>query len=144
MIQKQRYISRISGPLLDRIDLHVEMPEVAYDDIASKAVGETSAEIKRRVDKARQVQRERYKGDGILFNAQLSNKLIKKYCEPDTEGAALLAQAFTALELSARAYMRILKVARTIADLAGMERIGTEHISEAIQYRTLDRKYWGS
>ncbi len=140
----QRYRNRLSGPLLDRIDIHVEMTEVGYGEITSRATGgETSEVIRARVDEARARQRARYANDGILFNAQLTNSLIKRYCRPDDAGEALLKQAFESLHLSARAYNRILKVARTVADIAGQESIGAAHIAEAVQYRSADSKYWG-
>ena len=139
----QRYQSRVSGPLLDRIDLFVEMTEVGYSEIAAKtAPGESSAVIRSRVEAARALQRSRYQNDGISYNAQLSNKQIRKYCALDQQGEALVKQAFTALKLSARAYNRILKVARTIADLDHQDRILDYHIAEAIQYRTLDDTFY--
>ena len=141
--QIQRYQSRISAPLLDRVDLHVEMTEVGYSDISSKAAGESSLKIRARVNSARQVQRARYEDVGIFFNAQLPNRLIKTYCALDSASESMLRQAFTALKLSARAYHRILKVARTIADLEGEEKISSAHIAEAIQYRSLDSNALG-
>lgn len=141
--QIRQYRGRISSPMLDRIDLHVEMTEVAYEDISQKAPGEPSYAVRARVNAARKLQRERYKNDGIGFNAQLNNVLLEKYCALDAKGNAVLQKAFTALNLSARAYSRILKVARTIADLALSEGIESGHIAEAIQYRSLDNKYWG-
>jgi magnesium chelatase family protein len=139
----QRYQSRISGPLLDRIDLHLEMTEVGYSDISGKSTGESSETIRKRVNRARSVQRERYKQDGILFNSQLTNKLAAKYCKLDNESEQMLKKAFSALKLSARAYSRILRVARTIADIEESEDIRPQHVAEAIQYRSLDRKLWG-
>lgn len=138
-----KYRNRISGPLLDRLDMHVEMAEVGYSDITSNKPGESSAAIRERVDEARRIQRERYKKDGIICNAQLSARLAKKYCVPDENGQRLMRQAYERLNLSARAYNRIMKVARTIADLSGGGDITYEHIAEAIQYRTVDKKYWG-
>lgn len=141
--QIQRYQGRISGPLLDRIDICVEMSEVGYSDISSKSTGEPSAAIRARVNKARSIQRERYRDEGIFFNAQLPNRLLKTYCVFDANSEAMLKQAFTSLHLSARAYNRILKVARTIADIEGEEHIKSAHIAEAIQYRSLDSHTFG-
>ncbi|OQB25945.1 MAG: Competence protein ComM [Firmicutes bacterium ADurb.Bin182] len=139
----QRYQSRISGPLLDRIDMHIEMTEVGYSDISGRTTGESSKIIRDRINSAREIQRERYKKDGILFNAQLTNKLTLKYCKLDDEGEGILRKAFSALKLSARAYGRILRVSRTIADIENSDRILPTHVAEAIQYRSLDRKLWG-
>lgn len=136
--QIQRYQSRISGPLLDRIDMHIEMTEVGYADIAGKSPGEPSSVVRDRVNAARELQRKRYADAGIYFNAQLPNALIKQFCRLDADSERLLRQGFHALKLSARAYHRILKVARTIADLEGIEQIRSPHIAEAIQYRSLD------
>ncbi len=140
--QISKYVGKISGPLLDRIDIHVEVASVKYGDLESAEKTETSAEIKERVNKARQIQLERYKNDGLFCNAQLSSSAIRKYCALSAEEKALLRAAFDNLGLSARAHDRILKVARTVADLDGSERIHTAHLAEAIQYRSLDRKYW--
>lgn len=140
--QINQYRSRISGPLLDRIDIQVEVANVEYDDLSSTEKGETSAEIKKRVNRARKVQLERYKEINIYSNSQLSAGLLQKYCALDDEGNAMLKAAFDNLGLSARAHSRILKVARTIADIEGSENIKAEHIAEAIQYRSLDRKYF--
>ena len=142
--QIDRYRNRISGPLLDRIDLHVEMTEVAYEELASAQEGEPSAAVRERVEHARRIQQERFKGDGILYNSQMGASQIKKYCKMDTEAEKLMEMSFKKLNLSARAYNRIIKVARTIADIAGAERIGKAAIAEALQYRSLDSKYWGS
>ena len=140
--QIQHYISRISGPLLDRIDIHVEVPAVRYRELASERKGESSQAIRERVQAARQIQRERFKGTGIRCNADMSTRDIRRYCAVDERSQELLRIAITQLGLSARAYDRILKVSRTIADLEGSERINPEHVSEAIQYRGLDRQYW--
>ncbi|MBE7032550.1 MAG: ATP-binding protein, partial [Ruminococcaceae bacterium] len=137
-----KYMSKISGPLLDRIDLHIEVPAVRYDELEAKAPGESSVEIRQRVERARQLQRERYKDSGVFSNSQLTPELMEKYCRLDSEASSLLRDAFETLGLSARAHNRILKVARTIADLAGEESIGLEHIAEAIQYRALDKKFF--
>ena len=141
--QIARYLSRISGPLLDRIDLHIEVSRPRYEQLRSKAQGESSAAVRKRVNAAREVQRERFLGSGIFSNSQLSGALFEQACALDEKTSALLQAAFTALHMSARSYKRILMVARTIADLAGEERIREEHVAEAIQYRTMDRKYWG-
>ena len=140
--QIRKYLNRISGPLLDRIDLYVEVAHVEYNKLDSKEVLETSAKIKKRVNKARILQRERYQSDNIYTNAELTPKLLKKFCQLDWKSKKILETAFQKLGLSARAYERILKVARTIADLDGKESIQEMHIAEAIQYRSLDRKYW--
>ncbi len=141
--QVRRYLSRISGPLLDRIDIHVEVPAVDYDDLTTKTQEESSASIRERVNKARAVQIERYKGTPINCNANLDAAMFEKFCVVDDRANMLLKNAFDKLGLTARAYDRILKVARTIADLDGSEIIKSNHITEAIQFRSLDRKYWG-
>ena len=140
--QVNRYRSRISGPLLDRIDIQVEVSNVDYDDLSSTENSETSAEIKKRVNKTRKLQLERYKDYNIYSNSQLDAGMLKKFCPLGEEENAILRAAFDNLGLSARAHSRILKVARTIADLEGSENIKSEHIAEAIQYRSLDRKYF--
>lgn len=142
--QISRYVNRISGPLLDRIDLHIEMTEVGYDDIVSNEAGEPSIKIRKRVQKARKIQLERFKTEGIRTNSEMNNKLIKKYCELDDESAKIMKKAVEVYNLSARAYIRTLKVARTIADLEGSEKILSKHIKEAVQYRSMDSKYWGN
>lgn len=139
-VQIQRYMSRISGPLLDRIDIHIEVPAVRYQDLAGESSGEKSEVIRARVQKAREIQLSRFKSSRHLFcNADMQSRDIRKHCRVDARGQELLKMAITQLGLSARAYDRILKVARTIADLEGVEMIQPEFISEAIQYRTLDR-----
>lgn len=138
--QIQRYRNKISGPLLDRIDIQIEVPPVKYDDLSKLADGETSAEIKKRVNAARAIQNERFKNEGITSNAQLTAGMLDKYCRLGDEENAIMENAFNRLGLSARAHSKILKVARTIADLAGSEDIKAPHIAEAIQYRNLDRK----
>jgi magnesium chelatase family protein len=136
----QRYLAKISGPLLDRIDIHIEVPAVKYKELSSEATGESSQEIRLRVEKARKRQLERFKDHPRLFcNARMESAEIRKYCQVDSQGAELLKMAITNLGLSARAYDRILKVSRTIADLSSLDRITPEHVSEAIQYRSLDR-----
>ena len=140
--QVNRYRSRISGPLLDRIDIQVEVSNVDYEDLSSTENTETSAEIKKRENKTPKLQLERYKDYNIYSNSQLDAGMLKKFCPLGEEENAILRAAFDNLGLSARAHSRILKVARTIADLEGSENIKSEHIAEAIQYRSLDRKYF--
>jgi magnesium chelatase family protein len=140
--QIQRYVSKISGPLLDRIDIHIDMPAVKYRELRDDAGGEGSEQIRARVISARDRQLRRYQGEKIYCNAQLSPRQMRKYCNISAECERLLESAMTRLGLSARAHDRILKVSRTIADLDGAESIGVPHISEAIQYRSLDRNYW--
>ena len=134
----RRYHSRISGPLLDRIDLIVEVPALEYEELKRKAPSESSAEIKKRVDAARQIQRRRFGGDGAMCNAHIESRMLRDVCAVSDEGEELMHQAFDSMHLSARSYDRILRVARTIADLAGSGSIESEHIAEAIQYRTYD------
>lgn len=136
--QVNRYRNRISGPLLDRIDIQVEMPEVGYGELSDKKPGEPSSAVRQRVNAARALQRARFADDGITCNAEMNTAQIKKYCTPDAESEKLLRQAFNQLKLSARAYQRILKVSRTIADIEGSESIRKHHYAEAIQYRSLD------
>jgi len=141
--QIQKYVGRISGPLLDRIDIHVELPAVKYSELASKRTGEGSAAIRQRVMLAREIQMRRFAGrQGLFSNADMDSKEIKEFCEIDASGADLLKTAMNRLGLSARAYDRILKVARTIADLAESEEIRPERLGEAIQYRSLDRSFY--
>jgi magnesium chelatase family protein len=130
-----RYQKRISGPLLDRIDIHVEVPRVDYDKLSSDRLGETSAAIRERVGAARDIQRRRFEGTELACNADMGPAEVRQYCEVDQAGKSLLRAAMQQLAMSARAYHRILKLARTIADLAGSERIETAHLAEAIQYR---------
>ena len=139
--QIRKYRARISGPVMDRIDLHIDVDGVSFESLRDKSAQETSATIKERVSKARQIQYERFKGTGIYTNAQMSSAMINKYCALDKAGEAILERAYHRLNLSARANSRILKVARTIADLDGSEQILEKHVSEAIRYRSLDRKY---
>lgn len=135
-------MNKISGPLLDRIDIQVEVTPVKYQKLDDDSIVEDSAQIKERVNQARKIQQERYKNDGIFSNSELTPKLIQKYCKLDDESKELLKKAFEKLGLSARAYGRILKVSRTIADLDESNSIKQKHIAEAIQYRNLDKKYW--
>ncbi len=141
--QIARYFSKFSGPLMDRIDLQVQCAALSYKDISNTAPGESSASIRERVIKARQIQEQRYKDySGIYCNAQMTEKMIHEFAEPDEAGLSMLRMAMERLSLSARAYSRILKVARTIADLEGSERVQSQHIAEAISYRSLDRGDW--
>ena len=135
-----RYLARVSGPLLDRMDLHVEVPPVSFDHLDSQEEGEPSCQIKARVDAARSLQRERYQGTGISCNARITPAVLHSVCDMTESARKLLKNVFEKLGLSARAYDRILKVSRTIADLDRQEKIGSSHIAEAVQYRTLDRK----
>lgn len=137
-----RYRNRISGPLLDRIDIHVEVAAVAYADLSAMPTGDSSLDIRGRVNAARELQRERFKADGIFNNSQMNSRMMRKHCELDKESNALMQIAIDKMGYSARVFDRILKVSRTIADLENSEKIKSQHISEAIQYRTLDRKYW--
>jgi magnesium chelatase family protein len=142
-IQIQKYVGKISGPLLDRIDIHVEVPTVKYTELSSKRTGENSCLIRKRVVDAYAIQAQRFADQkGLFCNADMESKEIKEYCRIDQAGAELLKTAMNRLGLSARAYDRILKVSRTIADLSGCNDIKTEHISEAIQYRSLDRSFY--
>ncbi len=138
----QNYLGRISGPLLDRIDLHVEVPQVQFRDMSSQKAGESSADIRERVICARKRQHKRFAGTKITCNARMGSRELKQSCALDEPTTELLKFAMSDLNLSARAYDRILKVSRTIADLAGSENITAEHVSEAIQYRSLDRQLW--
>jgi len=138
----QRYRSKISGPLLDRIDIHIEVPAVKYDELSSIPTGEKSAVIRERVNRSREIQLKRFKDSSIFSNSQMSSKQIRKYCTLNEECKSILKMAMDKMGLSARAYDRILKVARTIADLSESADILVEHISEAVQYRSLDKKFW--
>lgn len=140
--QINKYLSKLSGPIMDRIDIHIEVANVTYDQLKSEEKEESSQSIKERVDRARRIQLERFKNDKIYCNAKMNVSQTKKYCKLDEFGEMLLRNAFERLKLSARAHDKILKVARTIADLEGSENIDANHIAEAISYRTLDRKYW--
>jgi magnesium chelatase family protein len=134
-----KYRSRISGPILDRIDIHIEVPRIKHHELKKKSSEETSASIRERIERVRAMQRERYKELGFYTNADIPPKLIETFCTLGKEADDLLDMAVKELHLSARAYHRILKLGRTIADMSGSEGIGFEHISEAVQYRTLDR-----
>jgi len=143
-LQIQRYVGRISGPLLDRIDIHIDVPAVRFKDLSDRSSpeGESSKEMSERVIRAREMQRERLRAEGIFANAQMSPRLIRHHCPLDSEGERMLESAMVRLGLSARAYDRILKVSRTIADLDGSEEIRPLHLAEAVGYRSLDRTYW--
>jgi magnesium chelatase family protein len=151
----QRYVSKVSGPLLDRIDIHIEVPAVQYKELRGGASAEGSAEIRTRVLAARELQHDRFASDAvrskptgravsraIFSNSQMNTQQIRVYCELSSDAERLLERAMQQQGLSARAHDRILKVSRTIADLAGEQDIAVKHIAEAIQYRTLDRSYW--
>jgi magnesium chelatase family protein len=142
--QIQRYVGRISGPLLDRIDIHIDVPAVRFKELSDKGApeGESSADIRARVLRARGRQRERFGAGGIFSNSQMPPRLIRRHCRLDAECERLLESAMTRQGLSARAYDRILKVSRTIADLEGSEEIRPAHVAEAVGYRSLDRTYW--
>jgi len=140
--QIRSYMSRVSGPLLDRIDIHIEVPRVPYRELRDRRRGTASAEMRQQVAAARDRQRRRFAGDRISANARMTNRHIRKHCQLDADTEALLEQAMAQHAFSARSYTRILKVARTIADLAGSDRLRLEHVSEAIQYRSTERHYW--
>ena len=142
--QVQKYLNRISGPLLDRIDIQIEVTPVSFQNLSDDVAAESSRLIRERVIGARRIQQERFANSpGIHNNAQITPRLMVHHCRPDTAGAALLKNALERLDLSARAYDRILKVARTIADLDGSDAIKPYHLAEAINYRNLDRESWG-
>ena len=142
-MEMQRYLGKISGPLLDRIDIHIEVTPVPFEKLSEERKGEPSKIIRARVARAREIQTQRFNDlDSVHYNAQMGVKLIRKYCKLDNDSKELLKSAMERLNLSARAYDRILKVARTIADLEGSEDVLGSHISEAIQYRSLDREGW--
>ena len=141
--EMQRYLSKISGPLLDRIDIHIEVTPVPFEKLSEERKGEGSVEIRKRVTASREIQSERFKDfENVHYNAQMSVKQIRKFCKLSPESLTLLKTAMEKLNLSARAYDRILKVSRTIADLANVTDISPDHIAEAIQYRSLDRDGW--
>lgn len=140
--QVKKYRNRVSGPLLDRIDIHVEVNSISYNQLEQNKKIETSQEIRNRVNQARKIQLDRYQKYRIFSNSELTPPLIEKFCQLNSKSKHILEKAFNKLGLSARAYNRILKVARTIADLEASEEIQEKHLAEAIQYRSLDRKYW--
>ncbi len=137
-----RYLAKVSGPLLDRLDLHIEVPPVEFDEIASEEKAESSEVIKKRVNAARIIQTERFQGTSVTCNARITSDMLHEVCRLSNDGRILLKRAFEKLGLSARAYDRVLKVSRTIADLDGSAEIESRHVAEAVQYRSLDRKYW--
>jgi len=141
-VQIQRYISKISGPLLDRIDIHVDVPPLGQEEILSDSTSGPSAEVRERISRARNIQNERFRSQGVWCNSQMGSRHLRRYCRIDSGVRQILRQAIEELGISARAYTRILKVARTIADLEGAGRISESHISESIQYRSLDRNLW--
>ena len=140
--QIQKYLSKISGPLLDRIDLHIEVPALKWKEISGNESSETSAELRDRVGRAREIQQMRFRDQGIHCNAQMTTVHLRKFCPLDESSQSLLKNAMEKFGLSARAYDRILKVARTIADLDGRDPLQSSDIAEAIQYRNLDRSVW--
>ena len=141
-LQIHKYMSRISGPLLDRMDLHVEVPRIKYEQLKDKGCAENSLSIRTRVKQAREIQSRRFAGTKLTLNSQMTPAAVKTHCRLDVESEQMLKQAFNKFNMSARAYDRILKVARTIADLEESQDIKAQHVAEAIQYRSLDRKYW--
>lgn len=138
----KRYLSKISGPMLDRIDIHIEVPPVDFDKLSSKMPSECSADIKKRVNAARKIQQERLKGTGISCNAKMDAALTKEFCRPSPQAMVMLERVFEKLGFSARAYDKVLRVARTVADLEGSPGIEPSHIAQAVQFRSLDRKLW--
>ncbi|MCA1595858.1 MAG: ATP-binding protein, partial [Chloroflexi bacterium] len=141
--QIQKYLMKISGPLLDRIDIHIEVPRLRYEDLSSARPGEPSAAVRERVTKSRELQTTRFAGTKLYCNAHMQARQIRQHCHVDESVKDLLRSAVAQLNLSARAYDRILKLSRTIADLDNQEKIGIAHVAEAVQYRSLDRKLWG-
>ncbi len=139
----RRYLSRVSGPMLDRIDIHIEVPPVDFDKLSSKMPSESSAEIKKRVNAARKIQQERLKGSGISCNAKMDPAMTREFCKPTAHASQVLEQIFEKLDFSARAYDKILRVSRTIADMENSANIEANHIMQAVQFRSLDRKLWG-
>jgi magnesium chelatase family protein len=140
--QIERYMAKISGPLLDRIDLHIEIPAVPFEELSASIDGTSSADMRADVSKVRRAQKQRFGGDGAMLNSRMMTRQLRRHCELDAEGKSLLRAAMEELGLSARAHDRILRVARTVADLEGSENIRAEHVVEAIGYRSLDRKLW--
>ena len=137
-----RYLSRLSGPLLDRLDIHIEVPPVEFAQLSDSGEEECSADIRKRVNAARKRQTERLSGSGISCNAKMDAAQTKLYCRPTAEGLVLLERVFEKLDLSARAYDKILRIARTVADLDNSDCVNSDHIAQAVQYRSLDRTLW--
>lgn len=137
-----KYLSKVSGPLLDRMDIHIEVPQVDFKKLSDEEKGESSADIKKRVNEAKIIQNKRFEGTTVTSNAKMTPEMTRKYCRLNEQCKAMLEKCFEQLDLSARAYDKILRVARTIADLDKSETIELEHITEAVQYRSLDRKFW--
>ncbi len=138
----KRYLARVSGPMLDRIDIHIEVPPVDFEKLSSRMPSESSAEIRKRVNAARKIQQERLKGSGVSCNAKMDAALTREFCRPTARAMAMLEKVFERLDFSARAYDKILRVARTVADLENEKTIDIQHVSTAVQYRSLDRKFW--
>lgn len=141
-LQIRNYLNRVSGPLLDRIDIHISVEPIQFEEINNSILEESSEGIRDRVVNTREIQAQRFKGEGITYNSQMRTKHMKKYCKLDAKGEALLKSAFQAMALSTRAYSKILKISRTIADMEASANIQEKHIAESLQYRVLDRKYW--
>ena len=137
-----KYLAKVSGPLLDRLDIHIEVPQVDFKKLSDDSLAESSAEIKKRVNAARKIQQQRLSGTGVSCNGKMTPAMTRKFCVIDGQTKNMLEKSFEALGLSARAYDKILRVARTIADLEGSENITIDHVTEAVQYRSLDRKFW--
>ncbi len=140
----QKYMSKVSGPLLDRLDIHIEVPQVEFSKLSSEEKGESSTEIKKRVNAARRIQTERFKGTSVTCNAKMTPSQTAEFCKLSESGKKILERCFETMDLSARAYDKILRIARTIADLEGSVNIEVPHITEAVQYRSLDRKFWNN
>ena len=141
-LEIQKHLSKISGPLLDRIDMHIQVAAVRRDDLLGKDPGELSLKVRERTNRARSVQLKRFQGSCVFSNAHMSHRDVERFCVPEVEAKELLRSAISELGLSARAYHRVLKISRTIADLGGEERVLASHVSEALQYRCLDRELW--
>lgn len=140
--QIHKYLNKLSGPIIDRIDIYIEVDGLQYNELSSYDDEESSLEIKKRVDRAREIQLKRYEGTGVFSNSKMTNEMIKKYCKLDEAGKAILEEAFNVFKFTARAYNKVLKVARTIADLEGSENVQSMHVAEAVNYRGADEKYW--